>query len=56
MNDEEEANILRKAILAFQDNFILYVEEMNPELHRRAMDYAKTFIDDNNDIIEDEGE
>lgn len=40
---EQEADILRKAILAFQNNFETYIKEMDGELWRRGLDYALTF-------------
>lgn len=45
MNEEEETTILRKAILAFQQNFSSYVKEMDINLWRRAMDYARTYTE-----------
>jgi hypothetical protein len=40
---QSEADILRKAILAFQNNFETYIKEMDGELWRRGLDYALTF-------------
>lgn len=42
-SDESHADILRKAILAFQNNFEIYIKEMDGELWRRGLDYALTF-------------
>lgn len=42
-SSEQEADILRKAILAFQNNFETYIKEMDGELWRRGLDYALTF-------------
>ena len=44
-NDELEATILRRAILAFQQNFSMYVKEMDINLWRRGMDYARTYTE-----------
>ena len=41
--DNLEADVLRKAILAFQNNFETYIKEMDGELWRRGLDYALTF-------------
>lgn len=40
---ESEADVLRKAILAFQENFETYIKEMDKELWKRGLDYALTF-------------
>jgi len=46
MSPDEEAGILRKAIITFQDNFNTYIKEMNSDLWDRALDYAKTYEDE----------
>jgi len=59
MNEEEEANahIIRKAVLAFQENFSLYVKEMDENLWKRGMDYARTFTSSEDmNLIDDGGQ
>lgn len=41
MSSEED--LMRRAILEFQNNFTRYVKEMDPELWRKAIEYAKDF-------------
>lgn len=45
--DEErkEAEILAQAFLVFTHHFQEYVREMDPEMWKRAVDYAKTFTE-----------
>ena len=47
LSDEErrEAEMLTAAFLEFTHHFQEYVREMNPELWKRAVDYAKTFTE-----------
>jgi len=42
-NDYLQASIMRKAIIAFQKNFIMYVEELDSDLHKRAMQFARDY-------------
>ena len=41
----EEAEKLSMAFLEFTHHFQEYIKEMNPELWKRAVDYAKTFTE-----------
>jgi hypothetical protein len=41
MSAEEE--LLRRAIIEFQNNFTRYVKEMDPHLWKRAIQYAKDY-------------
>lgn len=46
--DEEErreAEAFSQAFLQFTHHFQEYIREMNPELWKRAVDYAKTFTE-----------
>ena len=45
LGDEEEARRLSEAFLIFTHHFQEYVKEMDIDLWRRAVDYAKTFTD-----------
>jgi hypothetical protein len=47
LNDDEreEAEMLTQAFLQFTHHFQEYIKEINPELWKRAVDYAKTFTD-----------
>lgn len=47
LDDEErrEAELLSQAFIIFTHHFQEYVREMNPELWKRAVDYAKTFTE-----------
>jgi hypothetical protein len=47
LNDKErrEAEMLTLAFLEFTHHFQEYVREMNPDLWKRAVDYAKTFTE-----------
>jgi hypothetical protein len=44
-DDAEEAEKITQAFLEFTHHFQEYVKEMNPELWKRAVDYAKTFTE-----------
>lgn len=56
-NDELESTTLRRAILAFQQNFSMYVKEMDINLWRRGMDYARTYTESEHvDFMEHDGE
>ena len=43
--DHEEAQKITQAFLQFTHHFQVYIKEMEPELWRRAVDYAKTFTE-----------
>lgn len=43
--DREEAEKITQAFLQFTHHFQVYIKEMEPELWRRAVDYAKTFTE-----------
>ena len=47
LNDDirDEAEKLSLAFLQFTHHFQEYIKEMDPELWKRAVDYAKTFTD-----------
>ena len=47
LNDDEreEAEMLTQAFLQFTHHFQEYIKVINPELWKRAVDYAKTFTD-----------
>lgn len=55
-SDQSEADILRKAILAFQDNFKTYIKEMDNNLYERSIDYALTFTKIDGVTFEQNGE
>ena len=40
-----EAELLSQAFLVFTHHFQEYIREMDPEMWKRAVDYAKTFTD-----------
>jgi len=45
-NEERmEAELLTAAFLDFTHHFQVYIKEMEPELWKRAVDYAKTFTE-----------
>jgi len=54
--EENEADILRKAILAFQDNFKTYIKEMDNDLYEKSVDYALTFTKIDGVTFEQNGE
>lgn len=41
MNEEEKSHLTTLAIIEFGFKFAEYVKEMNPDLWKRAIDYAK---------------
>ena len=41
----EEARAFLEAVFEFSTHYAHYVKEMDENLHRRAVDYAKTFTD-----------
>lgn len=41
----EEARAFLEAVFEFSTHYAEYVKEMDETLHRRAVDYAKTFTD-----------
>ena len=41
----EEARAFLEAVFEFSTHYAEYVKEMDESLHRRAVDYAKTFTD-----------
>ena len=41
----EEARAFLEAVFEFSTHYAHYVKEMDETLHRRAVDYAKTFTD-----------
>ena len=41
----EEARAFLEAVFEFSTHYAHYVKEMDESLHRRAVDYAKTFTD-----------
>ena len=43
--ERREAELLTAAFLDFTHHFQVYIKEMEPELWKRAVDYAKTFTD-----------
>ena len=40
----EEARAFLEAVFEFSTHYAHYVKEMDETLHKRAVDYAKTFI------------
>ena len=56
----EDARAFLEAVFEFSTHYAHYVKEMNEDLHKRAVDYAKTFTDvegvEFRDIDEDEDE
>ena len=56
----EDARAFLEAVFEFSTHYAHYVKEMNEDLHKRAVDYAKTFTDvegvEVRDIDEDEDE
>jgi hypothetical protein len=43
--ERREAELLTAAFLEFTHHFQVYIKEMNPDLWKRAVDYAKTFTE-----------
>jgi hypothetical protein len=41
----EEARAFLEAVFEFSTHYAHYVKEMDETLHKRAVDYAKTFTD-----------
>ena len=41
----EKARAFLEAVFEFSTHYAHYVKEMDENLHRRAVDYAKTFTD-----------
>tara|TARA_Y100001937_G_scaffold94176_1_gene127678 strand:- start:488 stop:673 length:186 start_codon:yes stop_codon:yes gene_type:complete len=41
----EKAKAFLEAVFEFSTHYANYVEEMDESLHKRAVDYAKTFTD-----------
>ena len=41
----EKARAFLEAVFEFSPHYAHYVKEMDENLHRRAVDYAKTFTD-----------
>ena len=41
----EKARAFLEAVFEFSTHYAEYVKEMDESLHRRAVDYAKTFTD-----------
>lgn len=45
MNEEEKSRLTTLAIIEFGFKFAEYVKEMDPDMWRRAVDYAKDWTD-----------
>ena len=43
---EEQSELLANAYLSFSDKFAEYVRQMDKDLFKRAVDYAKTFTEE----------
>jgi hypothetical protein len=50
--DHIKEEIIRQAYIQFTHHFQNYVKEMNPDLWKRAVDYAKTFTEEDVEGIE----
>lgn len=49
MNDEDQLYLMKKlfdSVMVFNSHFAHYVQENDPELFKRAIDYAKTFTEE----------
>lgn len=49
MNDEDQLYLMKKlfdSVMVFNSHFAHYVHQNNPDLFKRAVDYAKTFTEE----------
>lgn len=49
LNDDEQLYLLQKlldTVIVFNSHFAQYVRESNPDLFKKAVDYAKTFTEE----------